>query len=429
MRIYKIVLLFIIAMQSYCFAQKEIIKPLKIGDKLPDLMITKVLGTSLTSIKFSDYRNKVIVIDFWATTCGPCINELPRLYQLENKFRKDVFIFPISRQKKEVIENAFRIMPSLKNIKLFTAYEDEVLYKLFPHTTIPHDIVIDKNGIVVAITSSQFITEKYIANWINGEKVDAYEKFSDIRIKDYEKPLFLDTLTSKQVITYGFLAKSINGISSKTSRRGSTEQHGDTRLYGTNMDLLGLYHVALRNGKYYPNLRKRRTKINVKDSSLFEKNPGSKFPEKLKDYEENKLFCYDFSVPPNTKLNVYGLFKSFLDNYFNLESKLEMQMVDCYVIKNLDSKKYQTRNGERFIDQAKDHWSFGNWSIADISFRLDERSDIPILSEIDPKVLVDLSFFPYLNDFKLLKIELNKNGLDLVNESREMEIIVIEDKK
>ncbi len=66
-------------------------KTLTIGDVL-DKDIT---GTALNYVKdklsLSDFKGKAIVIDFWATTCGPRVAELPKLDSLCNRFIKMIY--------------------------------------------------------------------------------------------------------------------------------------------------------------------------------------------------------------------------------------------------------------------------------------------------------------------------------------------------
>ena len=40
-------------------------------------------------VSFSEFKGKVVVIDFWATWCGPCLSEIPGYIELQKKYGKD----------------------------------------------------------------------------------------------------------------------------------------------------------------------------------------------------------------------------------------------------------------------------------------------------------------------------------------------------
>ncbi len=56
------------------------------GQLAPDFTLNSVEGKP---IKLSDYRGKAVVLNFWATWCGPCKVEMPWLIDLQNKYRSE----------------------------------------------------------------------------------------------------------------------------------------------------------------------------------------------------------------------------------------------------------------------------------------------------------------------------------------------------
>ena len=55
----------------------------------PDFTLTSIKGEEIT---LSDYRGKVVVINFWATWCGPCRYEIPMLIEFQEQYGTDKLI-------------------------------------------------------------------------------------------------------------------------------------------------------------------------------------------------------------------------------------------------------------------------------------------------------------------------------------------------
>ena len=55
-----------------------------------------LLDTDGNNVSLSDYKGKVIIINFWTTWCGPCRYEIPDLVQLYEKYNQDLIVLGIS---------------------------------------------------------------------------------------------------------------------------------------------------------------------------------------------------------------------------------------------------------------------------------------------------------------------------------------------
>ncbi len=68
-------------------------RPLSIGKPAPDFTVQD----SDRTVTLSQLRGKIVVLNFWATWCPPCIEEMPSLVQMQKKFQgKDVTVLAVS---------------------------------------------------------------------------------------------------------------------------------------------------------------------------------------------------------------------------------------------------------------------------------------------------------------------------------------------
>jgi thiol-disulfide isomerase/thioredoxin len=84
-------------------SEKRRVKLLPVGEAAPNWQLTDAEGQTHS---LSEYRGKVVVMDFWATWCGPCAEVMPRMQKLYEKYQdKGVVIFGVnSFEKNDPVE-------------------------------------------------------------------------------------------------------------------------------------------------------------------------------------------------------------------------------------------------------------------------------------------------------------------------------------
>lgn len=118
---------------------------IELGTLAPDFTLKDLNGKKHT---LSDYRGRVVLLNFWATWCGPCVHEMPSMESLNQKLKEDKFVIlavsldrgDLGRVKTFVEKN------SLSFPVLHTS--DASLQKIYNTSAIPLSFVINKDGTI-----------------------------------------------------------------------------------------------------------------------------------------------------------------------------------------------------------------------------------------------------------------------------------------
>ena len=114
-------------------------------------------------------KGKVVVLEFWATWCGPCIAAIPHLNELADKFKDEpVQFIAITDQDETVVRPFLRKKPMHAWIGLDT---DRSMFKDFGIKGIPHTVVVDQNGIIAAITYPTYLAEQQLKYLLAGKQM------------------------------------------------------------------------------------------------------------------------------------------------------------------------------------------------------------------------------------------------------------------
>lgn len=141
-----LVILFVMVASVTLFAQDQQESLLKNGDKVPDFKVTSLEGKE---ISISELKGKVVLVNFFATWCGPCMKELPEVEsQLWPKFKDRNFaMVAIGREhtQEQLIE--------FNKKKGFTfpiaADPKREVYRKFADQYIPRNFIVDKTGNII----------------------------------------------------------------------------------------------------------------------------------------------------------------------------------------------------------------------------------------------------------------------------------------
>ena len=144
------------------------IKNLIINKELKEYTNLTILDDQNNQPNLSDYKGNILLLNFWATWCAPCKEEMPSLDLLKsNKDLNNLKIFPVNVGQDNV--KKAKIFFDDMNIKNLNLYFDENinLTKKFALRGIPTSVLLNKNGKEFArvIGSIDFNEENFI-DWL-----------------------------------------------------------------------------------------------------------------------------------------------------------------------------------------------------------------------------------------------------------------------
>jgi thiol-disulfide isomerase/thioredoxin len=114
-----------------------------VGKPAPDVEFAMLDGSKQ---KLADLKGKVVVLDFWATWCGPCVKGLPKVSEVTKKLADQgvVFVACNLAEDKETVEKFL----TNKQLSIAVALCDQALGGKFGVSGIPHTVVIGADGVV-----------------------------------------------------------------------------------------------------------------------------------------------------------------------------------------------------------------------------------------------------------------------------------------
>jgi thiol-disulfide isomerase/thioredoxin len=407
-------------------AQSPPVKPLTIGDTVPDITLTNVYNYPSSTIRLSDLKGKLVILDFWATWCSSCIREFPRLDSLQGRFKDKIQVILISSRGSNSLKEItqfFKSHPDPFSQKYTFPYavNDTTLTKRFSHISLPHLVWI-YNGKVTAITDGEDVSAFNIQSVLQHKPL-SMEMKEDVISFNPGSPLLQQANNIESVlIRESVFTRYLKGMTSRTGlslNADSTLQ----RFYVINQPILKLYAIAL------PGIDANRLIIENADTEALIYSGDDKAWEKV------NFYSYEITLPAGASLaQIRKVMLEDINRQFSLKSSIEDRTVECYAIIISDSVLFNKakRNSAENPDHEKAAvWPTQNKLVSQLCKLLNDQ--VPgdplrpvVLNETNVTEPVSLELkIKDLHDLAAVKTALHPYGLDLVKVERTIPMLIL----
>lgn len=412
------------------FLQYPAQQPLKIGATVPESVwespLLMINASQKTTILSKD-RDKLILLDFWATWCSGCLKSFPKMEVLEKQFGDRLKIVPVTKESRATLEKFVATKNGQRFKHMSSVAEDELLTKVFPYQAIPFVVWI-KDGKVINTTDAEQVTAETIGEILQ-QKTSSLQTVIQINRK---RPLMLaeqfDLEKSTQLMNYVLLSKGRIRAIPPGSGFHRTE---DGVVYGRQLTNVSLMNVIRAIG--YELFSERGDLFSEKRISNLVRDPAQiDFAAKEGDKSaDGLLYNFEFIVPVKEADSVYSEMLKSLSAHSGYTATIEMKPKKCLILKRISNKdQMATKGGVPTDSFFKNPATIQNQSLETLITALNVDTQftvLPVVGETGYGGKVDLNLGK-LSDLASLKKALHPYGLELVEGERMIRMLVVKDR-
>lgn len=306
-------------------------------DNVPNVEFPVILNGTKTSAKLSDFRGKVVLLDYWNIWCSSCIESFPKLDSLQALFKDDLVILPVSfLHTKETIADFLDKRNNWgKSVNLsFAVFESTKvpLFQLFPVPLYPSYIWIDTDGRFIQSSDANAVTVDNIKNAINGNGITGKTRNYQVEF-DSKIPLLTNNNggPDSTFIYRSLITGYIDSIQSRSLDKYQSES--STRIFTANKTILELIRLSLYGYNFDP-FNQYVVLEDVDTAKFIHTEPPSGYEK----WFEKNAYCYDLTLPADfDKDELSEMMKLDIKRFFRIDFSKENRPMPCYELIRTDT--------------------------------------------------------------------------------------------
>ena len=401
---------------------------LKIGDRIPPgIEFTQVLQYEEDRLRLEDFKGKYLILEFWSPSCTGSIASLPVLDRINQKYGDRIQVLPMSIFPESRIAATVEGYKSLQTLSLPLIADAAAMRTYFPHSTIPHLVILDPDGVVVAITGMEDLTEENL-DLLLQDGTSAFRLKEDRKIRlDPREKLISESkqVPNKNIWFQSALTGYLPGVGGSLIQRYEDFSH----IRIVNMALYSLYQLAYseRSLTDYFGIN-RMEAVGFGQEELFTQKAGADYRAWME--EGGHVFGYELIAPPS--FNPYALLRQDLDRYFpDIRARVEPRKKTVYAIVQQPGKTFpESTAGERSYRTTPLGVEMTRYPFQGLVYHLNvyfhQTNTIPLIDRTGIDYPIDLTLEAQLSSIESLRQALRQNGLDLVEREEEIPVLVLE---
>jgi thiol-disulfide isomerase/thioredoxin len=414
-------------------------KGLQIGQEVPDITINNLHNYKnakdqpATTARLSDFKGKLLILDFWATWCSPCVAMIPKMDSLQQQFGDKIQFLSVTYQtEKEVMPFLNKLQKQKgKHYDLPIVTADRQLSAIFPHNILPHYVWIGGNGIVRAITGSNEINAANISGMVSSSDVPGLaQKTDNIADFDIHYPIFNQSDSSDKKYEGIFSAYQEKFKSKWYYGNLNPEVSNIRRITIANLSPLWMYRCIY--GKFTVNYGNSRQVLEVKDSTKLKLGKMRGLAQQ--NWMKANTFCYELKFKRGEEAAAFAYAEKQLDTVFpQYVTSIEPRLKTCLVLIRSDSSKSIVTSGGKPVNEVSVVGAkLRNASFSAFFKQLDwvyiQSPSFPLLDNSGVTGNVDMDIDAPLNNIGKLNQVLDKYGLKFIKKECMINMLVIKDR-
>jgi thiol-disulfide isomerase/thioredoxin len=404
------------------------VQPLKVGEQVPpmDFLVSYKDGKK---INLEQFKNKLVLLDFFYTGCVPCIKAIPKMEALQKMYNDKIQILIVTLDDRQALEKFGRKSAILNKTFLPIIENGKAVQKYFPFQTVPTHVWIDGQGIFRFISDGSNTTKENLDKFFGDEQILLESVQTDIT---EEKPLWqqISKMKKGSAVLVSSLIKNQYGVfgGSRILIDSATRKKYGFRAINQSPISILTSAFSMENKAFKD---PRRIIYQLTDSSKY-------LPPKDKAFEWSRshAYCYEINVPLEQTDSLSAFMKQDIFRSFGLRGKIVVLKTKVLVLRIIDYSKLKSNGEKRSFNNNREMGS--DFEFINTPFRTVFNSSVgnpvrkypyPVFDGSGFDGNVDIKINGPINGLENVRKELLNYGITLDEEWRDLEMLVISNKQ